>query len=203
MLQGKKITAIVLSAGKGRRMGGNVSKQYMDLCGHPVISYTLRAFEESIVDEIILVVGAGEEEYCKKEIVGKYHITKVKKIVMGGKERYHSVFEGLKAIGDADIVLIHDGARAFIDPQVIEKAAVQTIEKQACVVGVRVKDTIKMTDEEGQVQKTLNRDSLWQVQTPQCFKYDKIRKAYEEILKTENCGITDDAMIWELVYRSV
>lgn len=106
-----KYTAIVLSAGKGSRMGSSVHKQYLLLCGRPVIYYTLKAFEESQVDEIVLVTGEGEEEYCRKEIVEKYKLHKVTKIVKGGKERYHSVFQGLSACEHTDYVLIHDGAR--------------------------------------------------------------------------------------------
>lgn len=202
MLQGKKLTAIVLSAGKGKRMGSEVSKQYMSLCDHPVISYTLRAFEESVADEIILVVGAGEKVYCKEEIVEKYKIKKVKKIVVGGKERYDSVYEGLKQAGDTDIILVHDGARAFVSPDIIRSAAEQAIETDACVVAVKVKDTIKRSDENRRAVQTLEREQLWQVQTPQCFSYPKIRKAYEEVLKNDKSGITDDAMIWERYYQT-
>ena len=92
-----KLTAIVLSAGKGLRMGGTTPKQYMDLCGRPVLAYSLLAFENSLVDEIVVVCGKGDEDYVRKEILEKYYIKKAVKIVPGGKERYDSVYNGLLA----------------------------------------------------------------------------------------------------------
>ena len=98
-MQKKKCTAIVLAAGQGRRMGTKTQKQYLEIIGKPVLCYSLEVFQESeIIDEIILVVGKGQETYCKKEIVEKYQIQKVKKIVTGGEERYHSVWNGLKEV---------------------------------------------------------------------------------------------------------
>lgn len=95
-----KTTAIILAAGQGKRMGSDVAKQFLLLSGRPVLYYTLKNFEESMVDEIVLVTGEGQEEYCRKEIVDAYGFSKVKKIVTGGKERYHSVAKGLDAIDD-------------------------------------------------------------------------------------------------------
>ena len=146
-----KYTAIMLSAGKGSRMGSSVHKQYLLLCGRPVIYYTLKAFEESPVDEIVLVTGEGEEEYCRKEIVEKYKLHKVTKIVKGGKERYHSVFQGLSACEHTDYVLIHDGARPFIGQEVIRHIMDEVQKKHACIAAVPVKDTIKKVDENGKV----------------------------------------------------
>ena len=109
-MEKQKYAAIVLAAGSGKRMNSQVHKQYLIIQDRPVLYYSLKAFEDSAVDEIVLVVGKGEEEFCRREIVYKYGISKVKAIVEGGKERYHSVFEGLKQTSDADYVLIHDGA---------------------------------------------------------------------------------------------
>ena len=108
-----------------------------------MIYYTLKAFEESPVDEIVLVTGEGEEEYCRKEIVEKYKLHKVTKIVKGGKERYHSVFQGLSACEHTDYVLIHDGARPFIEQEVIRHTMDEVQKKHACIAAVPVKDTIK------------------------------------------------------------
>ena len=110
----EKITAVVLAAGAGKRMHSDVHKQYMMLAGRPVLFYALQAFAESAVTDIVVVVGAGEIDYCRKEIIGKYHIQKVCAVVEGGRERYHSVYEGLKAADGSDYVLIHDGARPFV-----------------------------------------------------------------------------------------
>jgi 2-C-methyl-D-erythritol 4-phosphate cytidylyltransferase len=200
MIEEKKVSAIVLAGGKGKRMGTEVSKQYLDLEGYPVLYYSLKAFEESLVDEIILVTAQGEEEYCRTEIVEHYHFGKVKQIVHGGKERYHSVFEGLCAVKDTGVVMIHDGARAFITPDIINHAAEMTLQCSACVVAIPVKDTIKVADDHKNIIETPDRNHLWQIQTPQCFDFQKIYEAYQYVLQKQLPGITDDAMVWEKYY---
>ena len=192
-----KYTAIVLSAGKGSRMGSSVHKQYLLLCGRPVIYYTLKAFEESPVDEIVLVTGEGEEEYCRKEIVEKYKLHKVTKIVKGGKERYHSVFQGLSACEHTDYVLIHDGARPFIGQEVIRHTMDEVQKKHACIAAVPVKDTIKKVDENGKVEDTPPRKSLYTVQTPQAFSYSLIYDSYQKMIADGREDVTDDAMVVE------
>ena len=192
-----KYTAIVLSAGKGSRMGSSVHKQYLLLCGRPVIYYTLKAFEESLVDEIVLVTGEGEEEYCRKEIVEKYKLHKVTKIVKGGKERYHSVFQGLSACEHTDYVLIHDGARPFIGQEVIRHIMDEVQKNHACIAAVPVKDTIKKVDENGKVEDTPPRKSLYTVQTPQAFSYSLIYDSYQKMIADGREDVTDDAMVVE------
>lgn len=192
-----KYVAVVLAGGSGKRMNTSVHKQYLLIKEKPVLYYALKAFEESAVDEIVLVVGAGETDYCRQEIVEKYGFQKVKFIVTGGKERYHSVFEGLKAITSADYVLIHDGARPFVDNEIISRAMHAVKEYQACVVGMPVKDTIKIADAEDYAKETPERKYVWMVQTPQAFSYDMIYDAYEKMLQNENKAITDDAMVLE------
>ncbi|WP_456112196.1 2-C-methyl-D-erythritol 4-phosphate cytidylyltransferase [Roseburia inulinivorans] len=196
-MEKQKYTAIVLAAGSGKRMNSKVHKQYLIIQDRPVLYYSLIAFEDSAVDEIVLVVGKGEEKFCRKEIVDKYGISKVKAIVEGGKERYHSVFEGLKQTSDADYVLIHDGARPFVNQDIIRRCMQEVQKYQACVVGMPVKDTIKIADEEGYAKQTPDRKNVWMIQTPQTFSYALIYEAYEEMLKTEDAAITDDAMVLE------
>lgn len=198
-MEKQKYAAIVLAAGSGKRMNSQVHKQYLIIQDRPVLYYSLKAFEDSAVDEIVLVVGKGEEEFCRKEIVDKYGISKVKAIVEGGKERYHSVFEGLKQTSDADYVLIHDGARPFVNQDIIRRCMQEVQKYQACVVGMPVKDTIKIADEEGYVKQTPDRKNVWMIQTPQTFSYALIYEAYEEMLKTEDTAITDDAMVLERI----
>ena len=180
-------------------MNSKVHKQYLIIQDRPVLYYSLKAFEDSAVDEIVLVVGKGEEKFCRKEIVDKYGISKVKAIVEGGKERYHSVFEGLKQTSDADYVLIHDGARPFVNQDIIRRCMQEVQKYQACVVGMPVKDTIKIADEEGYAKQTPDRKNVWMIQTPQTFSYALIYEAYEEMLKTEDTAITDDAMVLERI----
>ena len=196
--QKKKICAVVLSAGRGRRMESAIQKQYMCLNGKPMIVHTLAAFERSCVDEIILVAGAGEEEYCRKEIVEAEGFQKVKAVVTGGKERYDSVFSGLKAASGCDYVLIHDGARPCVTGEIIKRAADGAEQYRACVVGMPVKDTIKVADEQEYASHTPDRSRLWMVQTPQAFSYDLVYEAYEKLFREQNfAGVTDDAMVVE------
>ena len=198
-MEKQKYAAIVLAAGSGKRMNSKVHKQYLIIQDRPVLYYSLKAFEDSAVDEIVLVVGKGEEKFCRKEIVDKYGISKVKAIVEGGKERYHSVFEGLKQTSDADYVLIHDGARPFVNQDIIRRCMQEVQKYQACVVGMPVKDTIKIADEGGYAKLTPDRKNVWMIQTPQTFSYALIYEAYEEMLKTEDTAITDDAMVLERI----
>ena len=197
-------TAIVLAAGQGKRMNSAVQKQYLLINNRPVLYYALKAFEESIIDDIVLVTGKDEIDFCQKEIVEKYGIGKVRTITAGGKERYHSVACGLSAIQwGCDYVFIHDGARPFADRDMIERAFACVQETSACVVGMPVKDTIKLVDENGYVKSTPDRSFVWQIQTPQVFEKELIADAYqklianEDVLKNANVPITDDAMVVE------
>ena len=166
----KKFTAIILSAGTGSRMKSNMPKQYMELLGKPVIYYSIKAFEDSPVDEIVIVCSTDYIEYFRHSIIEKYGFEKLKAVVQGGKERYNSVYEGLKAANGTDYVLIHDGARPLVDNEIIVRS-MHTVEKEkACVAGMPVKDTIKVSDEFGYSANTPDRKSLWQIQTPQCFE---------------------------------
>ena len=196
-----KITAIVLAAGSGSRMKSKTKKQFMEIKGKPVIWYSLFEFEKSRVDEIILVTGKEDIDYCKKEIVEKYNLKKIKNVVAGASERYESVYNGLKEV-TGNIVLIHDGARPLINNEIIERSIEGTIKSDACVVGVPVKDTIKRADKEGYIIDTPNRSELWITQTPQSFKTDLVKMAYKKMKEELEKGnttlnITDDAMVVE------
>ncbi|MEY8354145.1 2-C-methyl-D-erythritol 4-phosphate cytidylyltransferase [Lachnospiraceae bacterium 54-53] len=194
-----KTAAVILAAGKGSRMGGQVQKQYLELLGKPLLYYALQAFENSSVDQIILVAGPGETGYCQKEIVEKYGFTKVTAIRPGGAERYHSVYEGLKAVKGCDYVLIHDGARPCVTGEIIDAASEGARKYRACAVGMPVKDTIKVSDENEFAALTPDRDSLWMIQTPQAFEYGLVFGAYEKLMSSAQSqeGITDDAMVVE------
>lgn len=193
-----KNVAIVLAAGQGKRMKSKVQKQFLLIQEKPVLYYTINAFETSpLISDIILVTGKDEIKYCQQEIIEKYGFMKVRKIVAGGKERYHSVHNGLQAVDEADYVLIHDGARPFVDDEIIERVCNEVKTHKACVVGMPVKDTIKIADEEGFAAQTPDRRKVWQVQTPQSFEYHLIKDAYERLLLEEPEGITDDAMVVE------
>lgn len=194
----EKITAIVLAAGRGKRMNSKVQKQFLELGGKPVLYYSLNCFQQSpLVTDIILVTGAESVAFCKEEIVEKYGFTKVKKVIPGGKERYDSVYEGLLSCENSDFVLIHDGARPFITQEILERGMTGVRETGACVIGMPSKDTVKVSDENGFVQETPERNLVWSVQTPQIFEYSLIRNAHEKIRCENMTGITDDAMVVE------
>ena len=198
-----KTTAIVLAGGRGKRMNSAVPKQFLSIQDKPVLYYSLKAFEDSFIDSVILVVSEDDKEYCQKEIVEKYRFRKIDKIVSGGKERYHSVLNGIKAAGECDYIFIHDGARPFVTPDMLQRLYECVTECNACVAGMPVKDTIKIADENGYIATTPKRDLVWLIQTPQVFSYELIKKAYlllekeEYSLIEQGISITDDAMVVE------
>lgn len=193
-----KTTVIIPAAGQGKRMGSDGKKQYLNLKGKPILVHTLEVFDKCTkINNIILVVGKGEVEYCKEEIVKKYKINKISNIVEGGKERQDSVYEGLKKIPDeTDIVLVHDAARPFVKEVDIHNIITQTVKNKACVLGVKAKDTIKIVNKNNKIVDTPNRDLLWLVQTPQVFSKDIIMSAYNKAM-VESFKATDDSMIVE------
>lgn len=201
MVKYLRSTGIILAGGQGKRMNSNIPKQFLEIHQKPILYYSLLAFEASNISEVILVIGKNEKEYCQKEILDKYCFKKVVALVDGGKERYHSVYHGLQAIQEADYVCIHDGARPLITKEIINHTLNQVKLDQACIVGMPVKDTIKIVDENKVVFDTPNRNEVWQVQTPQVLSYSLIKRAYDKLFQLEKDGmyipITDDAMVVE------
>lgn len=195
-------TAIVLAAGQGRRMGTKVHKQYLELAGKPVLYYSLKAFACSdVIDEIYLITGPGEEKYCRREIIEKYEIPKVTKILPGGAQRYHSVWNGVQEMEEEGYVFIHDGARPFVNHEIIERVFQEVIHHKACVVGMPVKDTIKVVDDNEFVKNTPDRKSLWMIQTPQVFENHLIKGAYSMLMRESYINVTDDAMVVEQMLK--
>ncbi|HZX21659.1 MAG TPA: 2-C-methyl-D-erythritol 4-phosphate cytidylyltransferase [Clostridia bacterium] len=199
-----KTSAIIVAAGKGKRMGEGYNKQYIPLAGKPIVAHTIEVFENvDSIDEIVLVVGKGETDLAKKDIIHKYNFKKVVKIIEGGTKRQDSVYNGLKEIdADCNIVLVHDGARPFITGNIIEKSIKTAGDVGACVVAVRVKDTVKVVNKNMEVDYTPDRDILWAVQTPQVFEYKLLLEAYKK-LRADNIKVTDDAMLVEKLGHTV
>ena len=221
-----RFSAIIVAAGTGRRMNSKVKKQYMEIGGRPVLYHTLKAFEKSKVDEIIIVTGEDEIPYVREQIVEGFGIKKVVAICAGGKERCDSVYEGIRQVlkrrenagqnmdcnGACTLsnnlfdgyVLIHDGVRPLITPELIN-ACIDSVRKYgACIPGVPEKDTVKEADENMEVVRTPDRKRMFRIQTPQCFKLSLIKEAfekyYDEIGKAEDSSsvaMTDDAMLVE------
>lgn len=192
-----KITAIVLAAGKGSRMRSDIQKQFMLLGEYPVVYYSLKMFEESRVDNIILVTGEQDIEYCRHHIVEKYGFSKINHIVAGGKERYESVYNALKVITESDYVMIHDGARPFITDKMIEESIEAVKRFDACTVGMPVKDTIKLIDDECFGIETPDRRYVYQIQTPQTFRKELLSDCYNKLERDKNIAVTDDTMVVE------
>ena len=190
---------VIVAAGTGSRMNMGINKQFIKLEGKEIIAYTIEKFyNNSNIEDIVVVVKEDESEFFKKEILDKYNFKNVK-IAYGGKERQDSVYNGLKLLDEkCDVVLIHDGARPFVSDKIIDKSIEEAKEHKAIVVGVPVKDTIKVIDNDKNIVDTPNRSVLWAVQTPQTFDCNILIHAYKDAFKNGFYG-TDDAMLVERI----
>ncbi len=193
-----KADAVIVSAGKGQRFMGGKKKQFHLLSGKPILAHTLDKFETCpLIRSILLVVGPEDMDYCMKEIVEKYHLRKISQIVPGGKRRQESVKNGIDLLSqDAEVVVIHDGVRPFVTKAMIEESIRSAVRLGAVVVAMPVKETIKMAHSDGTVLKTLDRESLWEIQTPQTFQTNLIKEAYHRATESGFIG-TDDASLVE------
>ncbi len=192
--------ALIPAAGMGKRMGASINKQYLQLGGEPIVARTISVFEQcGFIDAIYLVTPADEIPYCREHVVEACGFHKVVEIIAGGKERQNSVMNGLAAIrrraGDDDVVVIHDGVRPFITPDVLRESIDVARTCDGALVAVPAKDTIK-TVRDGIVTGTPPRETLWQAQTPQSFRFSVIHGAH---LAAEREGFmgTDDASLVE------
>ncbi|MBP3906617.1 MAG: 2-C-methyl-D-erythritol 4-phosphate cytidylyltransferase [Peptostreptococcaceae bacterium] len=194
---------VIVAAGSGSRMKRDINKQFIKLDGKEIIAYTIEKFYKSEdIDDIVIVIKENEEKYFIENIINKYGFDNIK-LAYGGKERQDSVYNGIKKLNrNCEIVLIHDGARPFVNEDIIKNSIEEAKENNAVVVGVPVKDTIKVVDSDGNIVDTPNRSLLWSVQTPQSFKYEIITKAYEYAYSNDYYG-TDDAMLVEHIGYNV
>jgi 2-C-methyl-D-erythritol 4-phosphate cytidylyltransferase len=193
-----KVIAIIPAAGMGKRMGQAVSKQFLTLGDKPLLAHTLLVFQHAPeIDEIIPVLSKEEMEGCLRDVIERYQISKVNTLVVGGKERQDSVLHGLQKIGtDTAVVLVHDGVRPFVTPDMISESVGFSKMGESIAVGVPIKDTIKQVDANKIVLRTLDRSKLWAIQTPQVFPVKILRRAYEVSSKNKMYG-TDDASLVE------
>jgi 2-C-methyl-D-erythritol 4-phosphate cytidylyltransferase len=193
-----KAVAVIVSAGKGLRFMDGKKKQFYFLADKPILAHTLDKFETCpLVHSILLVVGQDDMDYCLKEIVEKYQYRKISQIVPGGKRRQESVKNGIEALAkDAEIVVIHDGVRPLVTREMIEESIHSAQRFGAVVMAMPVKDTIKMAHTNGTVLQTLDRESLWEIQTPQTFQAHIIKEAYQKATEDGFVG-TDDASLVE------
>lgn len=192
---------IIPAAGQGKRMGARHNKLLLELGEVPILIHTLKVFEE---DEecagIILAISPRDEEVFN-DLISDYQITKITSIVYGGKERQHSVYNGLKAAKQEGIILVHDGARPFIKKELIHTLVNTAQEKGAAIAAVPVKDTIKKV-KNNEVVETIERSGLWAVQTPQAFRVSLLLEAYKRAEEVRFTG-TDDASLVERLNQPV
>ena len=193
-----KVCAIIPAGGQGTRMGGTVPKQFQALRGKPILHYTLRTFQESgLIDSLILVVPEKELENTRTDWLERPPV--VKQVVVGGEKRQDSVFNGYQALPtDTDIVLVHDGVRPFLSREMIQET-IHTAEKfGAAITAIPVHDTLKQVDDSGLVQRTVKREALWRVQTPQAFRYDLLGEAFHKAQADSFYGTDEAALIEHL-----
>jgi 2-C-methyl-D-erythritol 4-phosphate cytidylyltransferase/2-C-methyl-D-erythritol 2,4-cyclodiphosphate synthase len=195
--------AIVVAAGRSSRMGDGPKKQYRLLSGRPVLARTLEVLARApSIGGIVLVVAAGEEDWCRREIVARFGLVGVLAVVPGGAVRQESVWAGLRALPRCGLVLVHDGVRPFVTPDQIAELAVAARECGAATLAVPPKDTVKLGAADGVSVATLPRERLWLVQTPQVFRYDLLVEAHR-LARERGFEGTDDTSLAELVGHTV
>ena len=194
-----QVTAIIPAAGSGTRMGLKKAKQFMDLCGKPILAVTLSHFQEcNLVDRIVVAVSQDDVDYCLREIVERYNLSKVFKVIVGGKRRQDSVRRGIEAVSDScRLVLIHDGVRPLVTNGLIERVIKAANDFRAVITGLPVKETVKEADSKGRVLRSIDRGHLWLIQTPQIFRWEDIHLAHQKAIRHGWEEATDDAFLIE------
>jgi 2-C-methyl-D-erythritol 4-phosphate cytidylyltransferase len=179
-------------------MESSTNKQYLLLNLRPVLAYSLDFFEKlEVVDEIVVVTGEKELHYCEREIIKRFKYNKVSAVIPGGKERQDSVWAGLRKLGaDTDFVAVHDGARPLLSCAVLYRLLEAAQEWGAAIPGIASTDTLKAVDRDNFVRQTLDRTTVYAIQTPQVFKYQELLAAYQQA-QEDNFRGTDDASLFE------
>lgn len=198
-------SAIIVAAGQGLRMGGSVSKQYLSLAGVSILGRTLAVFTQSgLFEEIILVVAATDKAYCRRTVIDSLKTKQVIRMVVGGRDRQESVYNGLEASHgqDDDAVLIHDGVRPFVSEDALAQCLTAVKAHDACIVAVPACDTLKQIGSDGRIAQTISREAVWLAQTPQGFRLGLARTAHRQAREDGFFG-TDDAQLVERLGQSV
>ena len=198
-----KVGAIIPAAGKGKRMQHYFPKQFLPLRDHPLLYYTLKVFEEcEDIEEIILVIDREYREFVEESILSPYRWEKLKDLVEGGEHRQESVYQGLKAGEGWEWVVVHDAVRPFLRPSLLKEVIREVKEKEAVTLGVPLEDTLKEVNKERKILKTLRRERLWRIQTPQAFRYSLLLTAHQKAIKDKLLA-TDDASLVERLGKEV
>lgn len=192
------VYAIIVAGGNSVRYGGDVPKQFQEICGRPMLTWTIDKFEKaSSIDNIILVAPEDYLVYVSENVVDPFGFDKVTKIVTGGKNRQESVYNGLKALPvSTKFVVIHDGARPLVKTEDIDRVVEIAKEENSAILATHVADTVKKVIDSN-IITTVNREQLYNAQTPQVFQFDLIMEAHNELSKNNELILTDDAQLIE------
>ena len=195
--------AIIAAAGQGTRMGGKRAKQFLEIAGVPVIIHTLRRFEQCAAIQEVIVVLPAQDAAGFLSLAGKHGLRKLARVVPGGATRAESVWRGLQSVraATAEIIAVHDGVRPFVTPEEIERTVRAAQASGAAILTAPVVETIKEV-EDGRVVRTLDRTRLQRALTPQCFRYELLRRAFENAPELI-ANATDDSSLVESLGASV
>lgn len=200
-----KVAAIIPAAGVGVRMQSQIPKPYLMLAGKPILAHTLEVFEGvKEVQEVTVVAHPDDLEYCREEVIAAYGFKKVLRLVPGGKERQDSVYHALKALQQEDdlaVILVHDGVRPFISPEHIRQVIKAARSHGGAILGLPAQDTLKRVNPQKKVIHTLDRKDIWQIQTPQGFQADLLRRAFMEAYSRNFYGTDEAALLEEMGHQ--
>lgn len=201
----ERTVAVVAAAGRSERMGGGGNKVFLPLVDRPLLAHTLGVFEACpMVDEVVVAVGEGEEDFCRREVVEAFELRKVTGVIRGGASRQETVGLALRFVGSAaGAVVVHDGARPLLPVGLLERAIELGRQQGAVVVGLPARDTVKRVEPTvSRVVETLDRRELWLIQTPQVFWLDLLQMAYRRAAE-RGLTATDDAGLVEGLKHAV
>ncbi len=202
-----KVAAIIAAAGLGVRMRVDTPKTYLQLAGKPILIHTLEVFERvSEVHEVLVVVHPEDLEFCQEEVIDPYPLKKVLRLVPGGKERQDSVYNALKVLwkkeDELDVVLVHDGVRPLVSPALVRQVVTAARRYGGAILGVPCQDTLKRVNARKEIVATVDRQELWQVQTPQAFRAALLWRAYQQAME-KGFYATDEAALVEALGDTV
>lgn len=202
-----RVAAIIAAAGLGRRMQQDIPKTYLPLGGKPILIHTLEVFEKlPEIQEVLVVVHPEDLEFCQRQVIDPHPLKKVLRLVPGGKERQDSVYNALKILrkgGESvDIILVHDGVRPFVEQTLVTQVVAAARRHGAAILGIPCQDTLKRVNSKGEVVQTVDRQDLWQVQTPQAFRSALLWQAYQEAMNRQFYA-TDEAALVEALGKTV
>ena len=199
-----RVAAIIPAAGAGRRMGGAVPKQFLQIGGREILARTLAVFETCIaIDDVWVVVAAEQCALCQTTIVERYGLRKVRGVVAGGTTRQESVWHGLQQVPDTvGLVVVHDGVRPFVTELLLQQTLAHAGRYGAAIAAVPLKDTLKRVSAVGTVEATVPREHLWRVQTPQAFQHALLRRAFQHAWQ-QGLQATDEAALIEALGYTV